>query len=84
MMMPTDLFPGYRAIASLCYTTYLLNCLVHSYRRAFFPPFSKFGNNFRYVSIYGGVLSLSVKSSRTENTEFVNIPIFGEIKTGKY
>ena len=59
---------------------------VHSYRRAFFPKFPKFGNNrriFRYVSIHGGVLSLFVKFSRTKNTKFVNIPIFGK-KTGKY
>ena len=47
---------------------------VHSYRRAFSLSFSKFGNNWRYVSTYGGVLPLFVKFSRTKN--FVNIPIF--------
>ena len=54
----------------------------HSYRRAFFPNFSKFGNNWRYVSMYGGVLSLFVKFSGSKNIKFVNIPIFGK-KTGK-
>ena len=55
----------------------------HSYRRAFFPNFPQFGNNWRYLSIYGGVLSLFVKISRSKNFKFVNIPIFGK-KTGKY
>ena len=45
-----------------------------------FPNFPKFGNNRRYVSIYGGVLSRFVKFSRTKNyiNKFVNIPIFGK------
>ena len=36
----------------------------HSYRRACFPLFPKFGNTWRYVSIYGGALSLFVKFPR--------------------
>ena len=44
----------------------------------FFHNFPKFGNNWRYVSTYGGVLSLFVKFSRTKNIKFVNIPIFGK------
>ena len=56
----------------------------HFYRRAFFPKNSKFGNNWRYVSIYGGVLPLFVKFSRPKNIKFVNIPIFGKKKSGKY
>ena len=53
-------------------------CKVHSYRRAFFPKFPKFGNSRSGASIYGGVLSLFVKFSRTKNIELVNIPIFGK------
>ena len=49
----------------------------------FFQFFLLFGNNWRYVSIYGGVLSLFMKFSRTKNIKFVNIPINGK-KTGKY
>ena len=53
----------------------------HSYRRAFFQIFPKFGNNGKYVSIYGGVLSLFVRfSKRSRNIKFVNIPIFGKKK----
>ena len=52
----------------------------HSYRRAFFPKFPKFGNNWTYVSIYGGVLSLFVKFSKSKNIKFVTIPIFGKKK----
>ena len=59
-------------------------CKAHSYRRAFFPKFPKFGNNWRYVSIYGGVLPPFVKfSRRIKNIKFVNIPILGKNKTRK-
>ena len=34
---------------------------------AFLPCFPKFGNNWRYVSIYGGVLSLFVKFFKSKN-----------------
>ena len=50
----------------------------------FFPNFPKCGNNWRYVSIYGGVLSLFVKFSRSKNIKFVTIPIFGKKTPGKY
>ena len=53
--------------------------LVRSYRGAFFPKIPKFGNNRRYLSVYGGVLSLLfVKFSGTKNIKFVNLPIFGK------
>ena len=58
--------------------------VIHSYRRAFFQSFPMFGNNdknypnWRYVSIYGDVLSLLVNFSRTKNIKFGNIPIFGK------
>ena len=44
----------------------------------FLPIFSKFGNNWRYVSIYGGVLSLFVKFSRSKNFKFVKFHILEE------
>ena len=44
-----------------------------------FPKIPKLGINWRYVSIYGGVLSLFVNfSRRIKNIKFVNIPIFGK------
>ena len=52
----------------------------HSYRRAFFPKIPKFGNNWRYVSIYGGILSLFVKFCRSKNLKFVTIPILKKRK----
>ena len=64
-------------------TWYQLVPKAHSYRRAFFPNFPKFGNNWRWVSTYGGVLSLFVKFSRSKNIKFVNIPIFGKKKNRK-
>ena len=55
-----------------------VNRPIHSYRRAFFPYFPKFGNNGRYVSIYGGVLSLFVKFSRSKKIKSVKFHIFGK------
>ena len=43
-----------------------------------FPQNFRFGNNWRYESIYGGVLSLFMNFSRSKNIKFVNIPIFGK------
>ena len=54
----------------------ILLLMAHSYRGAFFLKIPLFGNNWRYVSIYGGVLSLFVKFSRSKNIKFVNIPTF--------
>ena len=56
---------------------------VHAYRRAFFPLFPKFGNSWRYVSIYGGVLSLFVKFSRIKISSSLTFQYL-EKKTGKY
>ena len=42
----------------------------------FFPFFPKCGNNRRYVSIYGGVLSLFVKFSRSKKIKFVQFHIY--------
>ena len=39
----------------------------------FFHIFHKFGNNWRYVSIFGGVLSLFVKFSRSKKIKFVKV-----------
>ena len=49
-------------------------------KKASFSKFPKFGNNWRYISIYGGVLSLLVKFSRSKNIKFVNFPIFEKKK----
>ena len=56
------------------------NTKAHSYRRACFPKFQTFGNNWAYVSICGGVLPLFVKFSRSKNIKVANIPIFGKTK----
>ena len=45
-----------------------------------FSIISKFENNWRYVSIYGGVLSLFVKFSRSKKIKFVKFHIFGKKK----
>ena len=50
----------------------------HSYRRACFPYFPKFGSHWRYVSIFGGVLSLFVKLSRSKKIKFVKFRTFGK------
>ena len=57
--------------------------MAHSYRKAFFAWFPKFGNNLRYVSIDGGVLSLFVMFSRRKKTKFVKFHAFGKKKEGK-
>ena len=54
----------------------------HSYRRVFFPEFPKFENIGRYVSRYGGVLSLFVKFSRRKKIRSVNFHVFGKKKSG--
>ena len=43
-----------------------------------------FRNNWRHVSIYGGVLSLFVIFYRSKNIKFVKFHIFGKSKPGKY
>ena len=56
---------------------------VHSYRKAFSPYFPKFGNIWRYVSTYGGVLSVFVKFSISKKIKFVKVYIFGKKKIRK-
>ena len=51
--------------------------LIHIGER-FFQNFQSLEKNWTYVSIYGGVLSLFVKFSKSKNIKFVNIPIFGK------
>ena len=57
------------------------------YRRAFFHNFQSLEKIVRdiYVLVYGEVLSLLfVKLSRDKNIKFVDIPVYGGKKTGKY
>ena len=49
----------------------------------FFPDFLKFGSNWRYVSIYGGVLSLYVEIFSSNKNKFVKFHVFGKKKTGR-
>ena len=49
----------------------------------FFHNFQKFGNNWRYASIYGGVLSLFVKFSTRKKIKFVEFHTFGKKKIRK-
>ena len=51
-------------------------------RRAFFPYFPKFGYNWRYVSIYGGVLSPFVKFSRSIKINLVKFHTFWKKNQG--
>ena len=49
----------------------------------FFPEFPRFDNNWRYVSKYGGVLSLFVKFSRSKKIRKVKYIMHLEEKNGK-
>ena len=40
--------------------------------------FPKFGNNWRYVPVYGGFLSLFVNFPRSKTIKFVKFHIFGK------
>ena len=58
----------------------------HPYRRASFPEFPKVGNIQRTISIFEGVLSLFVISSRSKKIMFVKFHTFGgknQEKSGK-
>ena len=44
----------------------------------FFPDFLKFGSNWRYVSIYGGVLSLYVEIFSSNKNKYVKFHVFGK------
>ena len=72
-------FSSFFDLFSFVSTYIYISCILGAFlSESVLSIISKFGNNWRCVLIYGGVLSLLfVKFSRIKNVKFGNIPIFG-------